>query len=465
LSSLLRLKKDDMFNWEPEHQKAFEEIKSYLANPPILSPLLRDKGIKLYIAASECTIGSMLAQEDENGVERAIYYLSRVLNDTETRYHLSEKLCLCLYFSCTKLKHYIKPFDVYVYSHFDIIKHMLSKPILHNRVGKWALALTEYSLIYKSLKSVKGQIVADFIADHLVIEPSVKGASDQLWRLYFDGSSHKNGTGIGVVIISPENVPTTYKFRLNQFCSNNEAEYEALIAGLEILLELGAKSVEIKEYSELVLKQLTKEYKCAKESLIMYYSAANAFLKRFTHVAIQHVPRTENQEANDLAQAASGYKVSKEQMQEPIEIKNKYSSREAPPKKLLIQKLGGAGVPCGHTQGANLVKIFVINNLNDNDWRKPIVSYLENPDGTTCRKIKYRALSYVIMRDELFKKTPKGVPLKCLGETEAYTTISNTYSGACGTHQAGHKMKWLLFRQGVYWTTMLKDCIEFAKSC
>ena len=144
-----------MFKWEPEHQKGFEEIKSYLLNPPILSPLLRDKGMKLYIAASECTIGSMLAQEDENGVERAIYYLSRVLNDTETRYHPSEKLCLCLYFSCTKLKHYIKPFDVYVYSHFDIIKHMLSKPILHSRVGKWALALTEYSLTYQSLKSVK----------------------------------------------------------------------------------------------------------------------------------------------------------------------------------------------------------------------------------------------------------------------------------------------------------------------
>jgi len=102
-----------------------------------------------------------------------------------------------------------------------------------------------------------------------------------------------------------------------------------LIVGLEILLELGAKSVEIKGDLELVLKELTKEYRFAKESLIMYYAATNALLKRFTHVAIQHVPRTENQEANDLAQTASGYKVSKERMQEPIEIRNKRSSREA----------------------------------------------------------------------------------------------------------------------------------------
>jgi len=135
-SPLLRLKKEDVFEWEPQHQKVFKEVKAYLMNPPVLLPPLRDKVMKLYIAASYNTIGNMLAQEDENGVEGAIYYLSRVLNDAETRYHLSEKLCLCLYFSCIKLKQYIKPIAVYVYSHFHIIKHMLSKPILHSRVGK-----------------------------------------------------------------------------------------------------------------------------------------------------------------------------------------------------------------------------------------------------------------------------------------------------------------------------------------
>jgi len=71
----------------------------------------------------------------------------------------------------------------------------------------------------------------------------------------------------------------------------------------------------------------------------------------------------------------------------------------------------------------------------------------------------------VIIGNELFKKTPEGVLLKCLGETEAYLAVSNTHSVACGTHQAGHNMKWLVFRQGVYWPTMLKDCIEFANGC
>ena len=159
--------------------------------------------MRLYISASDKTLGSMLCQEDENGVERAIYYLSRVLNDAETRYSIIEKLCMCVYFSCIKLKHYIKPVDVYISSHFDVIKYMLSKSILHSRIGKWALALTEYSLKYLPLKAVKGQAVVDFIADHSINE-DVEYVELEPWKLYFDGSSHKKGTGVGVLIISPE---------------------------------------------------------------------------------------------------------------------------------------------------------------------------------------------------------------------------------------------------------------------
>ncbi|KAK2414107.1 hypothetical protein QL285_036738 [Trifolium repens] len=143
-SPLLRLKKEDVFTWDADHQKAFDEIKDYLSNPPTLMPPIRNKFMKLYISTSDSTLGSMLAQEDGNGNEKAIYYLSRVLNDVETRYNDIEKLCLCLYFACMKLKHYIKPVDFHVYSHYDVIKHMLSKPLLHSRIGKWALALTEY---------------------------------------------------------------------------------------------------------------------------------------------------------------------------------------------------------------------------------------------------------------------------------------------------------------------------------
>lgn len=161
--------KDEGFRWEPEHQKD-EEIKKYMSNPLVVLPPERNKPIKLYISASDLTIGSILAQQDNDSVKRAIYYLSRVLNDAEIRYSSIDKLCLCLYFSFTKLKYYIKSVNVFVYSRLDIIKHMFSKPILHSRMGKWALALNEYSLTYVSLKVVKCHIVVDFIVDHAIVE-------------------------------------------------------------------------------------------------------------------------------------------------------------------------------------------------------------------------------------------------------------------------------------------------------
>ena len=191
--------------------------------------------MRLYIIASDTTIGSMLAQEGDSGVERPIYYLSRILIDAETRYNMIEKLFLCLYFLCMKLKQYIKPIDVYVSSHFDVIKHMLSKPILHSRIGKWALALIEFSLTYMPLRAMKGQIVANFIVDHAIVEPSLNMVDTNPSRLYFDGSSHKNGNDIGILLLSPQGIPTKFKYKVDEKCSNKEVEYEALIIDLKIL--------------------------------------------------------------------------------------------------------------------------------------------------------------------------------------------------------------------------------------
>ncbi|XP_050896855.1 uncharacterized protein LOC127103652 [Lathyrus oleraceus] len=233
-SPLLRLSKEG-FKWgqAQAQQEAFDKIKAYLSHLPILTPPCRNKSMRSYIAAPDKTLGSMLAQEDDNGVERAIYYLSRVLNDVKTRYNIVEKLCLCLYLSCTKLKHYIKLVDVYVSSHFDVIKHMLSKPILYSRIGKWALALTEFSLTYMPLRDVKGQVVTNFIVDHSIDANALHYLEVEPWKLYFDGSSHKEETNIGVLIISPNKIPTRLKYKVEGLCLNNEAEYEALIAGLE----------------------------------------------------------------------------------------------------------------------------------------------------------------------------------------------------------------------------------------
>ena len=105
-SSLLKLKADQEFVWREEHQKALDEIKHYFVNPPVLVPPQKHKLFKLYLSVDERAIGSALIKESE-GKERAIYFVSKRLLDAEIRYSPVENLCLCLYFSCTKLRHYL----------------------------------------------------------------------------------------------------------------------------------------------------------------------------------------------------------------------------------------------------------------------------------------------------------------------------------------------------------------------
>ena len=87
-----------------------------------------------------------------------IYCLSRRLIDAETRYSTIEKLCLCLYFSCIKLRHYLLSAECTVICKDDVVRYMLSMPIMSGRIGKWILALSEFDLRYESAKAVKGQV-------------------------------------------------------------------------------------------------------------------------------------------------------------------------------------------------------------------------------------------------------------------------------------------------------------------
>jgi hypothetical protein len=109
--------------------------------------------------------GVVLTQEDE-GKEYVIAYLGRHLLDPETRYAHIEKLCLSLYFACAKMRHYLLSITCVVACQADVIKHMLYRPILRGRIGKWAYALIEYVLTFEPLKALKGQVLADFIVEH-----------------------------------------------------------------------------------------------------------------------------------------------------------------------------------------------------------------------------------------------------------------------------------------------------------
>jgi hypothetical protein len=250
-SPLLRIKKDQRFIWGDKQQKAFDEIKKYMKEPPVLVPPQLNKLFKLYVAADTQTIGSALIQEFE-GKERIVAYLSRKLLDPETRYSAAEKLCLCIYYSCTKFQHYLLNAECVVYSKFDVIKHMLSMPILNGWIGKWILALSEFELKFESAKAVKGHIIADFITEHR--DPSIDLLEVTPWALFFDGSSCGKGGGVGILLISSKGEMFEFSIPIQPTVTNNQVEYEGLLRGLQYLKEAKAISVEIYGDSELVIK-------------------------------------------------------------------------------------------------------------------------------------------------------------------------------------------------------------------
>jgi len=132
---LVKIKSEDEFHWGAEQQQAFDEIKGYLSKPPVLVTPQQDRPFFVYLSVGDTSIASVLVQKHDDQ-ERVVFYLSRRMLDAETRYPEIEKLCLCLFFTCTKLRHILLSAETIVICKSDVIRHMLSAPFLKGRLGK-----------------------------------------------------------------------------------------------------------------------------------------------------------------------------------------------------------------------------------------------------------------------------------------------------------------------------------------
>jgi hypothetical protein len=112
------------------------------------------------------SLGALLAQENENGKENALYYLSRVLVGAEHAYSPIEKHCLALVFAVKKLRRYMIAHRVTLISKVNPLKYLMTRPMLTGRLARWAIILTEFDIGYAPQKAIKGQAMADFLAAH-----------------------------------------------------------------------------------------------------------------------------------------------------------------------------------------------------------------------------------------------------------------------------------------------------------
>jgi ribonuclease HI len=235
-------------------------------------------------------------------------------------------------------------------------------PILNGRIGKWILALSEFELKFESAKAVKGKIIADFIIEHR--DPSIDLLEITPWALFFDGSSCGKGGGVGILLISPRGEMFEFAIPIQPTVTNNQAEYKALLRGLQYLREAGAISVEVHGDSELVIKQLNGQYECKSDALRSYYEECREILKSFRLVILQHIPREHNEETNRLAQSGSGYKENQE---------------------AFAAEICALGM-----------------DLAGDDWRKEIVDYLKDPSRKVSRKLRYKAIKFVLLDGNFF---------------------------------------------------------------
>ncbi|CAL8991156.1 unnamed protein product, partial [Prunus brigantina] len=218
----------------------------------------------------------------------------------------------------------------------------------------------------------------------------------------------KMGRGAGVVFVSPEKHVLPYSFSLSELCSNNVAEYQALIMGLQMAVEMKISSLEVYGDSMLVINQLLTHYEVRKDDLILYHQMATKLLERFDFVTLEHVPRKDNQMADALANLAATLALTKDEA----------------------------------------VNLLVFQH-----------------DSRHRSEVRRRAPRFIYYKEILYRRSFEGLFLRCLGEEDASKAMKEAHSGFCGAHQSGPKLHFQIKRMGYYWPTMVKDCMDYVKKC
>ncbi|XP_048425736.1 uncharacterized protein LOC103946071 [Pyrus x bretschneideri] len=389
----------------------------------------------VYLSVSASAVSSVLFRRD-GSIKRPVYYASKALQDAETRYSNIEKLALALVMSAQKLRPYFQ-------AHFII-----------ERIIKWATALGEFDISYHPKLAEKGQTVADFIAEFTYpvdISPTPEAAASSsletrkvkptllVWTLYVDSSSNQQGCGAGLVLITPDKVAMGYTLRFKFKASNNEAKYEALLAGLRLAKHLGVKQINIFSDSQLVVNQVTNNFDVKDNSMAAYLAQMHLLLKHF-HYQITQVPRAANSHVDALARLASA-------------VKNKIG------RKIHAELLATPST----------MVIEVCNLQQGDSWITPIYKFLVHStfpnDKVLAKQIRYKFTRYLIINDQLYKRGFNLLYLWCLTPVEAEIVLREIHEGVYGDHTGSGSLAHKAFRQGYYWPTLYQDAIRISRSC
>jgi ribonuclease HI len=269
-----------------------------------LTPPQDGEPLYLYITATTQVVSTVIVVEHtEEGhalpVRRPVYYISKVLSETKTRYPQIQKLLFAVVLARRKLRHYFEAYLLTVVSSF-LLGEIIRNPDAVGRIAKWSVELMGETLAYVPHKAIKSQILADFVAEWTDVQLPPPQVQAECWTLYFDGSVMKTEAGAGLLFISPLGEHMRYAVRLHFPASNNMAEYETLLCGHRIAIETGIKHLDVRGDSQLVIDQVMKNVICHEDKMEAYCNVVRALEE------LNHMPHRYNKEADELAKIASG---------------------------------------------------------------------------------------------------------------------------------------------------------------
>ena len=259
------------FQWDTNCKEAFSALKTYLSSPPILVSLSEGELLTLYLAVSDFSTSAVLVR-DKDRVQHPVYYYSRALRGAEERYPRMEKLILALVTATRKLRPYFQAHTIEVPTEYPM-KQVLHKPKTSGRLMKWAIELSEFDIIYKPKTAIKGQVLADFVMEFTStgpVENTHATTNLPIWRLSIDGAANAQGSRAGLILTSPKGIDIVYALIFGFQASNNEAEYEEIIADLNLAHSMEVDQLKVCSDSQLVVRQIEDTYEAKGEKMILY---------------------------------------------------------------------------------------------------------------------------------------------------------------------------------------------------
>src|ERR1041385_3766939 len=416
------MKKSSNFKWTKEAQVAFEELKKQLSTRPVLAAPKEKDPLLLYIAATSQVVSvAIVVEREEEGktqkIQRPVYFIFEVLTPSKQRYPHYQKLAMGIYPASQKLAHYFQDHSITVVSEAPLAEIMNNR-YSTGRIEKWSLALLPLDLNYQAKKAIKSQALVDFLAEWIEVQHPPQPTPEH-WTMFFDGSKMLQGAGAGVVLVSPSKDEMRYVLQIHFPAKNNEAEYDALLYDMRMAISLGVRRLMIFGDSDLVINQVMKEWDIRSPTITTYCVAVRKLEKKFDGLELHHIPRAQNQAADDLAKLGSA----RGQIPPGIYLEHLHSPtfKEDPFLQADPDMLPDKNIPNKEDIPAVVDMVFDVEIVPP-EWTLPILAYLQKQelpdDEIEAKQIVHKSKSYFVINGELYRNSITHVPQRCISGEE-----------------------------------------------